>query len=151
MAVRTHTGDLFDLIGTVDALAHGANTVGAMGAGIATEFRRRWPDMYAAYRTECADGRFELGMFFAWPTRQVTIYNLATQPRPGPHADLDAVRAALTAAVRDAEAHRIRHIAMPRIGCGLGGLDWDDVSAIIDGVAATTTVELVVADPTAVR
>lgn len=146
MALRTHTGNLFDLVDDVDAIAHGCNTVGAMGAGIATEFRRRWPAMYDAYRAECTQGRFTLGMFFAWETQGLTIYNLATQPRPGPSANLDAIAAATTAMVNDAGDHGISTIAMPRIGAGLGGLDWADVAATLDAVAAATTVELIVVE-----
>lgn len=43
------------------ALGHGCNSAGAMGKGIAVEFRRRWPAMFDEYKRRCADGSFKLG------------------------------------------------------------------------------------------
>ena len=73
------TGDLF----TADcpALGHGVNTLGSMGAGIAVEFRRRWPAMYDAYREECRSGRLQPGGIFVYQAPDRLIVNLATQRR----------------------------------------------------------------------
>ncbi len=43
-----------------------------------------------------------------------------------------------------AEEHGIAQIGLPRIGAGIGGLEWDDVLAVIDEIGADTDVELVV-------
>lgn len=129
------------------ALAHGCNTLGAMGAGIAREFRRRYPAMYDEYRRRCGEGSFGLGDVLTWwedPTQPV-IFNLATQPRRGRCASLGAIRVAVSEMLDQAE-HLIHvdAIGMPQIGCGLGGLRWMNVRPMLDEVAGGRRVELVV-------
>lgn len=87
-------GDLF-FARDLDALAHGCNCVGAMGKGIATEFRRRFPAMYTEYKQRCLRGQFRLGDVFMWTDGTTTIFNLGTQRTWRTKASLDAVRSAL--------------------------------------------------------
>ena len=115
-----------------------------MGAGIAKEFKRRFPEMYREYRRRCQNGQFRLGDIFVWQADGLVIYNLATQPVPCPSATLDAVDSSIRAALADAERRGLRRIGVPRLGAGLGGLAWPDVAALLDTAAADHTVELVV-------
>lgn len=143
LTLELRSGDLFadpDL----PALAHGCNCTGSMGRGIAVEFRRRWPEMYVAYRRECRAGRFQPGGVFIWDAADKTIFNLGTQTRPGPCARLEFIEASLTIAVRTAEERAIPLIAMPRIGAGHGGLDWPEVRKRLEQLAAKTEVVLAV-------
>ena len=71
-------GDLFSQA-NLDALAHGCNCAGAMGKGIAVEFRKRFPKMYAEYKKRCRDETFSLGDIFCWHDEAVTVFNLGTQ------------------------------------------------------------------------
>src|SRR4051794_18530759 len=82
-------GDLFRA--KLEGLAHGCNCAGAMGAGIATEFKRRFPRMFDEYKTRCDDGRFGLGDVFVWVEPDVTIYNLGTQEHWRKKAQLPAL------------------------------------------------------------
>lgn len=142
MAYTEIEGDLFAL--DAPALGHGCNCQGAMGAGIAKEFKRRFPDMYAEYRLRCQTGRFQLGDVFVWTAPDLVVYNLATQPRPGPSADREAVRLSARAMLRDAEDRGLPTVGIPRIGAGLGGLRWSSVSAVLAEEARGSGVELVV-------
>lgn len=132
MPIIEKTGDLFD--GDEEAIAHGCNCVGMMGAGIAAEFRRRWPDMYDHYSRLCAAELFQPGGVLAWPTDEVVIYNLATQALPGPDATLDAIATSVAQMCFDAQEAGISTIGIPRIGAGIGGLIWDDVLSTITSV-----------------
>lgn len=142
--VEHRTGDLFaqpDL----QALAQGVNCQGAMGSGIAPIFRRRDEDMYEDYRAMCWHGELRPGGLHAWRSADGTwIYNMASQDRTGADARLDAIEESLTAAVNHAEANGVSAIGLPRIGAGIGGLEWADVLEVFEKVAATTTVRLVV-------
>ena len=115
-----------------------------MGRGIAVEFRRRWPAMFMAYRSECRERRFRPGHVFVWNAGKLTIFNLATQSRPGPNATLEYIEASLIHAVCIAEEREIPLIAMPRIGTGYGGLDWSAVHKQLAKIAARTSVVLAV-------
>jgi O-acetyl-ADP-ribose deacetylase (regulator of RNase III) len=68
MPLQFITGDLFANRFKAQALAHGCNCQGSMGAGIATGFRGRYPDMFVEYRRRCkAEPReFNLGDAFLW-------------------------------------------------------------------------------------
>lgn len=141
MPLEIRQGDLF-AADDLPALAHGCNCVGSMGRGIAVEFRRRWPAMYEAYRRECREGRFKPGGVFVWDAGGRTIFNLGTQPLPRPSARLEYIRTAVLEATRIAESRSIPAIGMPRIGAGLGGLQWDSVKAVLEEVAEQTGVLL---------
>jgi O-acetyl-ADP-ribose deacetylase (regulator of RNase III) len=136
------TGDLFAQ--GLPAIGHGCNCVGSMGAGIAAEFGRRWPEMYAAYRARCTAGTFRLGGFFAWDAGDVVVYNLGTQPRTEPSARVEAIAASVAAALADAAGRGIDRLGVPRVGAGIGGLAWPDVERALRAVAGASDVELVV-------
>ena len=116
-----------------------------MAGGIARQVRARWPDMYAAYARRCLRGGFELGDIFAWEADGVIVYNLATQVRPGPDARLDAILDSVARALDDVNARGLPQLGIPRIGAGIGGLDWVDVRATLKHLANSHEVQLVVA------
>lgn len=130
------TGDLFD--GDYEAIGHGCNMQGFMGAGIAAQFRKRWEDMYQEYRLDCA--RAELGDVFTWHNDDNTdsrpmIFNMYTQILPGSNADAYAVALSMMKSIHVCQNYGIENIAVPRIGCGIGGLDWVTVRNIYDLIA----------------
>jgi O-acetyl-ADP-ribose deacetylase (regulator of RNase III) len=143
LPLEQRQGDLF-ADKTISALAHGCNCAGSMGRGIAVEFRKRWPAMYDAYRAECKAGRFRPGTVFVWDGPDTTIFNLATQPFPGPSARPDFIHDSLKEAARIAESRSISLMGMPRIGAGYGGLEWAEVKRILDAVGTETEVVLAV-------
>jgi O-acetyl-ADP-ribose deacetylase (regulator of RNase III) len=142
MGLAEVTGDLFDL--GFPALGHGCNTRGLMGTGIAVEFKYRFPGLYSRYVRECHAGNFTLGDVLVWDVGDVVVYNLATQPRPGPSADLDAIQTSISAALADAARRELHRFGIPRIGAGLGGLPWKAVRERLEIAASEHSVELVV-------
>lgn len=125
------TGDLFDI--RRGAIGHGCNIVGVMGAGVAWTMQRRYPAMYRQYVKICRSGQFPLGAMWMWHDKAEdrVIYNLATQMTPGPCASLGAISVAVQAMLNHARFHRIPEVAIPRIGVGLGGLDWSKVRPVL--------------------
>jgi O-acetyl-ADP-ribose deacetylase (regulator of RNase III) len=134
-------GDIFATDG-LSAYAHGCNCAGAMGAGIAIEFKRRWPAMFEEYAVRCAEGRFGLGDVFVWTEGSTTIYNLGTQAHWRKKAQLPALAKSLRKMVELATHAGIERIGVPRIGAGLGGLDWTRVKRILTEVGGETQVTL---------
>lgn len=145
MAIKYISGDLFTNRFKAQAFAHGCNCQGSMGAGIATEFKQRYPDMYEEYRRRCkADPReFNLGDSFLWKSanhHQPWVFNLGTQEQYWRgRATYEAIETALTNMRVQADNEGIESIAIPRIGVGYGGLSWKKVKAIVEQVFADWT------------
>jgi O-acetyl-ADP-ribose deacetylase (regulator of RNase III) len=136
-------GDLFHHE-NLQAFAHGCNCAGAMGKGIAIEFRSRLPRMYDEYKKRCTEGRFTLGDVFTWTEGNQTVFNLGTQKTWKTKADLLAVETAVRRMVHIAEQNGIKRVGLPRIGAGLGGLPWEQVRSLIEHIGEETGVELVI-------
>jgi O-acetyl-ADP-ribose deacetylase (regulator of RNase III) len=143
MPARFIKGDLF-AAEDIRAYAHGCNCAGAMGAGIAIEFKRRWPRMFDEYATRCADGRFALGDVFVWSEGEHVIYNLGTQEHWRKKAQIPALTKALGKMLELAVHAGIQQVGLPRIGAGLGGLDWPRVKKVIGEAGKETGVTMVV-------
>lgn len=137
MSVSFEKGDIFAT--RIKALAHGCNNYGAMGAGIAVAFRRKFPEMYQAYKDLCQDGKLKLGDVFIWKSDDIFVFNLITQDTV---ATLPAIKRSLRTALKHAEETGITEIALPAIGSGLGGLDWRDVKKVIIAVGTDSPVKL---------
>jgi O-acetyl-ADP-ribose deacetylase (regulator of RNase III) len=147
MSYNEITGDLFTA--DAQALAHGVNCKGVMGAGIASEFARRYPRMLDKYIERCKYGLLRPSAFFFWAGSQPMVYNLGTQMFPGADASLHWIRRSVDAMLTHAEGTGIESIAMPHIGCGIGGLEWSDVRVAIKELAEASPVALTVYSLTA--
>lgn len=135
MTISFKTGDLMEA--TETAIAHGCNTQGVMGAGVARLVRDWHPDVYDAYRTACQSGEFRVGTAQAvWadprngPDR--LVYNLGTQRHPGANATYWGVFLSFANMAEDAHVRGIKEIACPRIAAGIGGMKWPDVFEAIE-------------------
>lgn len=140
-----HEGDLFS--SGAEAIGHGVNVYGQMGAGIAHEFRKRYPEMYEAYRQECYARRLLGGGMFPWALTDETdppaaILNIASQEHPGPNAKMSFLIDGVTKALAYCAEHNILTLALPRIGCGIGSLDWDEVKPALEELATNSPVDI---------
>lgn len=138
MPIHYVAGDLFVNTYTAQAFAHGCNCQGSMGAGIAKEFKARYPEMFEEYRRRCkADPKlFNLGDVFLWKeTEKPWVFNLGTQEAYWhARASYEAIEEALRKMRKLAEEENLQRIAMPQIGTGYGGLSWKKVRTIIEKI-----------------
>jgi O-acetyl-ADP-ribose deacetylase (regulator of RNase III)/uncharacterized protein YwgA len=133
------TGNL--LLAEVDALVNTVNTVGVMGKGIALQFKRAFPTNYADYKNACERGEVSVGRMHVHELPQLGgprfIVNFPTKRHWRSPSRLEDVAAGLTA-LRDEIVERgIKTIAVPPLGCGNGGLDWNDVKPMITQILGT--------------
>lgn len=137
--------DLFEL--RVDALAHGCNTQGVMNAGIALEFKQRYPQMYQEYIRYCKTGLFNPGdiHFYRSEDSKPHVINIATQLDRRTPAQLSYIERGFNNIESNYKAWGISSLGMPHIGCGLGGLDWQDVSKVVKKVFGTSRLDVLVA------
>jgi len=136
-------GNLFETEG-LKAYAQGCNAAAVMDAGIAGVFKKKWPRMFEEYCVRCGDGRFHLGDVFVWSEGDETVYNLCIQENWKTKAKVAALVRSLKKMVELAENTGIERIGLPRIGAGLGGLDWPRVKKVLTEVGQETSVTIVV-------
>ena len=138
MTIAYIQGDLFANRFKAQALAHGCNCQGSMGAGVATGFRDCYPEMFAEYRRRCkAQPRlFNLGDAFLWKADDPPwVFNLGTQEGVWrARASYEAIEVSLRNMRQQADREGVTSIAIPRSGAGHGGLSWKKVRAVIEKV-----------------
>jgi O-acetyl-ADP-ribose deacetylase (regulator of RNase III) len=140
---RFTEGDLF-AENDIQAYAFGCTCAGSLDAGIAVAFKKRWPRLEEEYKARCADGRFRLGDVFVFIDGETTVYSLALQEHWKSRAKLAALTKAMTRTVELAGRAGVARIGVPRIGTGLGGLDWPRVKSVLTKIGDETPVEIVV-------
>lgn len=126
-----------DLLGAdAEALVNTVNCVGHMGAGLALQFKRAFPANFAAYAAACKRGEVQPGRMLVIETGLLTnpryIVNFPTKRHWKNKSHIEDIDAGLTALIADVRRLRIALIAVPPLGCGLGGLDWADVRPRIE-------------------
>jgi O-acetyl-ADP-ribose deacetylase (regulator of RNase III) len=142
-------GDL--LRADVEALVNPVNCAGVMGKGLAAQFRRAFPENMAAYRAACERGEVRPGRMLTVATgrdRPRFIINFPTKRHWRDASRLDDIDAGLAALADELRAWKIRSLAVPPLGCGLGGLDWDEVRPRIQrALAPLTDVHVLIYEP----
>lgn len=147
--IEYRTGDLF-LAGTA-AIVNPVNCVGVMGAGLAAQFKRAYPDNFHAYAEACRRGDVAPGKMFLFQTGFFTapslIVNFPTKRHWRDKSRLEDIELGLTALVTDVQRHAVQSIAIPPLGCGLGGLEWAQVKPLIEVAFTDGPTQVVVFQP----
>ncbi len=117
-------------------IIHGCNAMGVMGSGVAYLIRRDFPGAYKVYRDHYEAHGLRLGEVVWAKTRGKIIGNAITQGKFGRdgdrYVDYDAVRSVIRV-VNQVCVNCYEHsVALPKIGAGLGGGDWNVISEIIE-------------------
>lgn len=138
MTIEFIEGDLFSHAG-LEAICHGCNAQGFMGAGIAAEFSKRYPIMFRAYELLCKKkepDNLQLGDCFVYKHGDGKfVFNLITQKYLGADARYDAIETSVINMLNEAIERKIKTIGVPAIGCGIGGLEWKKVKDILINLA----------------
>lgn len=130
MIEAVRKGNLFD--SGAQTLVNTVNTVGVMGKGIALEFKRRFPDMFADYQQRCAAGRVRLGEPYLWQGRlEPWIVNFPTKGHWRSVSRLSDIERGLTFLAEHVSEWGITSLAVPPLGAGSGGLEWSMVGPTI--------------------
>lgn len=115
----------------VEALVNTVNCVGVMGKGIALQFKQAHPKNYDFYRAACERGEVRLGEMLVYDNGQMVnpryIINFPTKNHWKEKSRLSDVELGLGALVKEVQQRNITSIAIPPLGAGSGGLDWEDV------------------------
>lgn len=114
-----------------DALVNTVNTEGVMGKGVALQFAKKFPEMLVAYKAACKAGEVQPGRMHVFEREEMFrpryIINFPTKRHWRTRSRIEDIEAGLAALAREIGRLDIRSIALPPLGCGNGGLDWEDV------------------------
>ena len=150
--IRYTHGNLLD--SPDEALVNPVNTVGVMGKGLALAFRQHFDLNHRLYVAACQAGEVQVGKVFVTETGQAFgprwVVNFPTKQHWRQPSQLRWVSDGLVDLRRFIVQHRVRSIAIPALGAGLGGLAWPDVRAAIEpALAGLDDVRITVYQPLA--
>ncbi|XP_055842107.1 ADP-ribose glycohydrolase OARD1-like [Episyrphus balteatus] len=131
-------GDLFSAPEEY-SLAHCVGADFAMGAGIAVKFRQTYGQV-----EELLAQKISSGGVAVLKDKNRFIYYLVTKPASYGSPTYDSLRSSLSQMKEHMKLNKVQKLAIPRIGCGIDGLEWDKVSAELHTVFGDEEVEIVV-------
>jgi O-acetyl-ADP-ribose deacetylase (regulator of RNase III) len=148
--IRFIQGDI--LKAQAEALVNTVNCVGVMGRGIALQFKQAFPDNFKAYATACKRGEVQPGRMFVYETGELIwpryIINFPTKRHWRGKSRLEDIRSGMAALATEIRLRKIRSIAIPPLGSGLGGLSWTEVRPLIEqALLPLPDVEAIVFEP----
>ena len=138
-------GDIFG--SEAEALVNPVNCAGVMGKGLALQFKKRFPLMYAHYRAECKAGRLTLGTACGFQESGRWVVCVPTKKHWRSKSRLPEITAGVAALRSFLEGAGIRSVAIPPLGCGHGGLQWSAVQPVITSGFAGSDIAVVLFAP----
>ncbi len=137
----------------VDALVNTVNTAGVMGKGVALMFKEAFPENFKAYAAACKLGDVQVGRMFVTERQELIgpkwIINFPTKKHWRQPSRIEWVEEGLEDLKRVIARKEIRSIALPPLGSGNGGLDWEDVRPKIEAaLGSLPDVQVLVYEPT---
>lgn len=146
------SGDIFE--SKAEAIVNPVNCVGVMGKGLALQFKKRFPENFEVYKDVCEHNGIKLGQMLVcdYSSKRVVsaswgsvlpcgdgngviprcIVNFPTKGHWRDKSELRFIEKGLASLAQCIKEEGINSIAVPPLGCGLGGLDWNDVRPIIE-------------------
>ncbi|MHC4399147.1 MAG: DarT ssDNA thymidine ADP-ribosyltransferase family protein [Planctomycetota bacterium] len=141
-------GDMF--FSSMQTLTVSVNVRGVMGKGLASRAKYQFPDVYVQYQDACRSRRLTPTRPFLYKREVSLEEELAdlTTPLPKPNAAkwfllfatkrhwrdksrLDDIEAGLEWIKKKHKSEGIQSLALPALGCGLGGLNWREVGPVM--------------------
>jgi O-acetyl-ADP-ribose deacetylase (regulator of RNase III) len=118
------------------ALVNTVNTVGVMGKGIALQFKNEFPHNFVVFRASCIGQKIKIGKLLVVKHASLLmgerlIINFPTKTNWRFGAEYTYIEQGLISLAQLIEAKQIVSIAIPALGCGNGGLNWDKVRLLI--------------------
>lgn len=128
------------------------NCVGVMGAGVALQFKNKFPKMYEEYVKECNLGRVKIGKPHVWKDNEIfnsspIIINFPTKDdwkKPSEYEYVDKGLIWLKEFLNEKDNCTI---TIPALGCGHGGLQWDRVKRMIEDYLGDLKANILVFEP----
>lgn len=148
--IKITQGDI--LSANVDAIVNTVNCVGVMGKGLALQFKKAYPDNYRVYKLACKYNEIQTGKMFTFMRTSQSnpkyIINFPTKQHWKDPSEIEFIDTGLEDLVRVIPYLSIKSIAIPPLGCGLGGLEWSVVlPKIKEAMMSLNDVDILIYEP----
>lgn len=124
------SGDIFK--SNAQVITNTVNCVGVMGKGLALAFKKKYPEMFEDYQRKCDEGEVIPGRPYLWEDDRTQVLNFPTKRHWRQDSLLSDIEEGLHYLAENYDEMGISSIAMPPLGCGLGGLNWNEVKLLIE-------------------
>ena len=119
-------------------ICHQVNAMGKMGAGLALDIRKKWPNVYRDYMIAYNEGNLKLGnvIFTKIENCSIIIASCVGQKfygRKGKHTIYKAIEKCFEKVEKKSNELKLPVYIPYKIGCGLAGGNWKVVKEIIEG------------------
>jgi O-acetyl-ADP-ribose deacetylase (regulator of RNase III) len=109
------------------------NCVGIMGAGIALEFKLRYPEMYKGYKYKCQNDKVRIGRPYLYKyDKDLWILNFPTKKHWRYNSKIEWIESGLEYFANNYQKVNLESIAFPKLGTNNGGLNWPDVKKLME-------------------
>jgi len=133
--VKEVKGDLIEMFknGEFSLIAHGANCLSTMGAGIALQLAENFPEVPKVDKESALPPFYKLGDYSVAQTEYGTILNFYTQLKPGSNFEYSALKSCLKKlSIEALKSDSYIELAVPQIGAGIGAGDWAIIKQLLD-------------------
>jgi O-acetyl-ADP-ribose deacetylase (regulator of RNase III) len=118
------------------------NCVGVMGAGIALEFKLRYPEMYADYSKRCQQKEVKVGYPYLYHTASEWILNFPTKHHWKYPSKIQWIHQGLNHFAATYEAQGVCSVAFPKLGCSNGNLEWQEVKPLMEDILGRLDIDV---------
>ena len=130
MAIKHIDGNIFN--SKCQTLVNTVNCVGVMGKGLAKEYKNLYPDMFKSYQKYCETKDLDIGKLQLFKSNNKWILNFPTKKDWRKPSKLEYIEKGLEKFILHYNRLNISSIAFPMLGCGNGGLNWEDVKPVME-------------------
>lgn len=135
-------GDIFNSPSKI--IVNTVNTVGVMGKGVALEFKKRYPNMFDNYKELCDRHLLDIGTLYLWREAEKWVLLFPTKKHWRNPSKIEYIEKGLQKFVDNWDKLGTHTIAFPRLGCGNGGLDWNEVKPLMEKYLSRIPMQILV-------
>ena len=128
--IRYVKGNIFN--SQMETIVNPVNCVGVMGKGLALEYKKRYPALFLSYKSTCARKLIIPGRVYVSRQQDKKVLLFPTKDHWTDPSKYEYIDSGLSYFAKNYKDLNIQSCAFPRIGCGLGGLDWEKVKALLE-------------------
>lgn len=151
--IKYVTGNILD--SDSEALINTVNTDGIMGKGIALQFKKAFPANFKLYQKACKDKIVDIGKLLITKDSSLAsgtkfIINFPTKKSWRKPSEYSFIESGLDDLLRVTQLNNIKSIAIPPLGAGNGGLEWEKVKNIIERKLSSSNMNILIYEPNSV-